>query len=95
MSRHEQEIADAHPCEIAGVAAVRQELGRGGQVYVVHNRVHSIDRLTHHLRELVPEARFGIGHGQMDEEVLEEVILGFIRNEFDVRPFPATEGAHE
>jgi transcription-repair coupling factor (superfamily II helicase) len=63
---------------------ILREIDRGGQIYVVHNRVHSIDRLTHHLRELVPEARFGIGHGQMDEEVLEEVILGFIRNEFDV-----------
>jgi transcription-repair coupling factor (superfamily II helicase) len=63
---------------------ILREIDRGGQVYVVHNRVHSIDRLTHHLRELVPEARFGIGHGQLDEEVLEEVILGFIRNEFDV-----------
>jgi transcription-repair coupling factor (superfamily II helicase) len=63
---------------------ILREIDRGGQVYVVHNRVHSIDRLTHHLRELVPEARFGIGHGQMDEEVLEEVILGFIRHEFDV-----------
>lgn len=63
---------------------ILREIDRGGQVYVVHNRVHSIDRLTHHLRELVPEARFGIGHGQMDEEVLEEVVLGFIRHEFDV-----------
>ncbi|HKG25862.1 MAG TPA: transcription-repair coupling factor, partial [Thermomicrobiales bacterium] len=63
---------------------ILREIDRGGQVYVVHNRVHSIDRLTHHLRELVPEASFGIGHGQMDEEVLEEVILGFIRHEFDV-----------
>lgn len=61
-----------------------REIDRGGQIYVVHNRVHSIDRLTHHLRELVPEARIGIGHGQMDEEVLEEVILGFIRHDFDV-----------
>jgi transcription-repair coupling factor (superfamily II helicase) len=62
---------------------ILREIDRGGQIYIVHNRVHSIDRLTHHLRELVPEARFGVGHGQMDEEVLEEVILGFIRHEFD------------
>jgi transcription-repair coupling factor (superfamily II helicase) len=63
---------------------VLREMERGGQVYVVHNRVHSIDRLAHRLRELVPEARFGIGHGQMDEEVLEEVILGFVRHDYDV-----------
>ncbi|MGI9253583.1 MAG: TRCF domain-containing protein [Thermomicrobiales bacterium] len=61
-----------------------RELDRGGQVYVVHNRVHDMDHFTHHLRELVPEARFGIGHGQMDESVLEEIILGFVRHEFDV-----------
>jgi transcription-repair coupling factor (superfamily II helicase) len=61
-----------------------RELDRGGQVYVVHNRVHDIDHYTHHLRELVPEARFGIGHGQMDESVLEDVILGFVRHDFDV-----------
>ena len=63
---------------------VLREIDRGGQVYVVHNRVHSIERFTGHLRELIPEARFGIGHGQMDEDVLEDVILGFVRNDFDV-----------
>lgn len=63
---------------------ILRELERGGQVYVVHNRVHSIDRLTHRLRELVPEARFGIGHGQMDEDVLEEIILSFVRHDYDV-----------
>jgi len=62
---------------------VLREIDRGGQVYVVHNRVHDIDKLTHKLRELVPEARFGVGHGQMDEEVLEEVILGFVRHDYD------------
>jgi transcription-repair coupling factor (superfamily II helicase) len=63
---------------------ILREIDRGGQVYFVHNRVHSIDRIAHKLRELVPEARFGVGHGQMDEEVMEEVILGFMRNEYDV-----------
>jgi len=63
---------------------ILREIDRGGQVYVVHNRVHSIDRLTAHLRHLVPEATFGVGHGQMDEEVLEQVILSFIRKEYDV-----------
>ncbi len=63
---------------------ILREIDRGGQVYFVHNRVHDIDRLAHKLRELVPEARFGVGHGQMEESVLEEVILGFVRHEFDV-----------
>ncbi|HEV2107231.1 MAG TPA: transcription-repair coupling factor, partial [Thermomicrobiales bacterium] len=63
---------------------ILREIDRGGQVYVVHNRVHDIDRFAHRLRELVPEARFGVGHGQMDEAVLEEVIMGFVRHEFDV-----------
>jgi len=63
---------------------VLRELDRGGQIYVVHNRVHDIDRLADRLRKIVPEARFGIGHGQMDEHVLEEVMLGFVRHEFDV-----------
>jgi transcription-repair coupling factor (superfamily II helicase) len=63
---------------------ILREIDRGGQVYFVHNRVHDIDRLAHKLRELVPEARFGVGHGQMDEEVLEEIVLGFVRKDFDV-----------
>jgi transcription-repair coupling factor (superfamily II helicase) len=63
---------------------ILRELDRGGQVYFIHNRVHDIDRLAHRLRELVPEARIGIGHGQMDESVLEDVILSFVRHDFDV-----------
>jgi transcription-repair coupling factor (superfamily II helicase) len=63
---------------------ILREMDRGGQVYVVHNRVHDIDRLADHLRKIVPEARFGIGHGQMDESVLEEVMLSFVRHEYDV-----------
>jgi transcription-repair coupling factor (superfamily II helicase) len=50
----------------------------------VHNRVQSIDKLATHLRHLVPEATFGVGHGQMDEDVLEQLILSFVRKEFDV-----------
>ncbi|MDQ3694043.1 MAG: transcription-repair coupling factor [Chloroflexota bacterium] len=63
---------------------VLRELDRGGQIYFVHNRVHDIDRVVHRLRALVPEGRFGVGHGQMDEQVLEEVILGFVRHDYDV-----------
>lgn len=64
--------------------AIHREMDRGGQIYVVHNRVHDIDVLAEKLRRIVPEARIGVGHGQMDEHVLEEVMLGFYRKEFDV-----------
>lgn len=63
---------------------IQREMDRGGQVYVVHNRVHDIDTFAEHLRKIVPEARFGIGHGQMDESVLEEVMMQFMNHEFDV-----------
>ncbi|GBD15769.1 Transcription-repair-coupling factor [bacterium HR26] len=64
--------------------AILREIARGGQVYVVHNRVQSISHLAARLQRLVPEARFAIAHGQMPEEELERVILAFIRQEFDV-----------
>ena len=64
--------------------AIRYELGRGGQVYFVHNRVSSIYSLANYLHRLVPEARIVIGHGQMKESELESVMLRFIRGEFDV-----------
>src|SRR5690606_30932713 len=47
--------------------AILRELGRGGQVYFVHNRVQNIDRVAERLRELVPEARIAVAHGQMNE----------------------------
>ena len=64
--------------------AIRYELGRGGQVYFVHNRVSSIYSLANYLHRLVPEARIVVGHGQMKESELESVMLRFIRGEFDV-----------
>jgi len=63
---------------------ILREIDRGGQVFFVHNRVHDIDVLAGRLKKIVPEARFGVGHGQMDEQVLEEVMLGFVRKDFDV-----------
>jgi transcription-repair coupling factor (superfamily II helicase) len=65
-------------------AAIRRELLREGQVFFVHNRVDSIDRAAARLRELVPEARVAIGHGQMNEDILERVMVGFWEKEFDV-----------
>ena len=65
-------------------AAVRRELLREGQVFFVHNRVDSIERAAARLRELVPEARVAVGHGQMSEDTLERVMVGFWERDFDV-----------
>ena len=65
-------------------AAIRRELLRDGQVFFVHNRVSSIDRVTHDLQELVPEAKFAVAHGQMNEHELEQVILDFWAQKYDV-----------
>jgi transcription-repair coupling factor (superfamily II helicase) len=64
--------------------AIRYELGRGGQVYFVHNRVGSIYSMANYLKRLVPEARIVVAHGQMKEQELENVMLAFIRGEFDI-----------
>ena len=65
-------------------AAIRRELLRDGQVFFVHNRVSSINKVAARLAELVPEARVSIGHGQMNEHTLEKVMTGFIERDFDV-----------
>lgn len=65
-------------------AAILRELGRGGQVYFVHNRVQDIERFGRHLRDLVPEARIAIAHGQMHEDALEKVMLDFLHHDVDV-----------
>ncbi len=64
--------------------AVLRELNREGQVYFVHNRVHDIEKVAHKLQQIVPEATISIGHGQMGETDLEDVMLGFVRHEFDI-----------
>ncbi len=64
--------------------AVRNELARGGQVYFVHNRVESIFSIGALLQRLVPEARIGVGHGQMGEDELEKAMLGFVERRFDI-----------
>ncbi|MGW1991028.1 transcription-repair coupling factor [Embleya sp. NPDC001921] len=65
-------------------AAIRRELLREGQVFYIHNRVESIDRTAAKIRELVPEARVAIAHGQMHENALEQVVVDFWEKEFDV-----------
>ncbi len=64
--------------------AIEQELSRNGQVYFVHNRVESIWSRAAELQSLVPGARVTVGHGQMGEDALEKVLLGFMRHEADV-----------
>ncbi|MGA2152865.1 MAG: transcription-repair coupling factor [Bryobacteraceae bacterium] len=65
-------------------AAVELELGRGGQVYFLHNRVDSIWSRAASIQELAPTARIGVGHGQMAEAELERTMLRFMRHEFDI-----------
>jgi transcription-repair coupling factor (superfamily II helicase) len=65
-------------------AAIRRELMRDGQVFFVHNRVETIEKVASRLRELVPEARVATAHGQMAEHTLEQVVAGFWEREADV-----------
>jgi transcription-repair coupling factor (superfamily II helicase) len=64
--------------------AIEMELERGGQTYFVHNRVETIYELATKIRELVPQARIVIGHGQLPEAELERVMLAFMNHEYDV-----------
>ncbi|RIK65184.1 MAG: transcription-repair coupling factor [Planctomycetota bacterium] len=64
--------------------AIVRELNRDGQVYFVHNRVHSIRSIAARVQSLAPDARIIIGHGQMPGEELEEVMLRFVRREADI-----------
>ncbi|WP_420620729.1 transcription-repair coupling factor [Candidatus Poriferisocius sp.] len=64
--------------------AIRRELLRDGQVFFVHNRVASIDHVAADLRDLVPEARIAVAHGQMDEGTLEQVVIDFWEHAYDV-----------
>ncbi len=64
--------------------AVLRELGRGGQVYFVHNRVETMERIGAWLHQLIPEARMVMAHGQMDAKPLEAVMLKFVKREADI-----------
>jgi len=70
--------------ERAVAESIRRELLREGQVFFVHNRVADIEYVARDLRELVPEARVAIAHGQMDEGTLERVVLDFWDGQYDV-----------
>jgi transcription-repair coupling factor (superfamily II helicase) len=65
-------------------AAIRRELLRDGQVFFIHNRVESINRAAAKLAELVPEARIAVAHGQMGQDALERIMVGFWQNDYDV-----------
>ena len=64
--------------------ALRRELLREGQVFFVHNRVQSIEKVAAELKDLVPEARIAVAHGQMDEASLESVVFDFWEQKYDV-----------
>jgi transcription-repair coupling factor (superfamily II helicase) len=64
--------------------ALKRELARGGQAFYLHNRVESIDEAAMKIRQLVPEARVAVGHGQMTERQLEHVMEDFLRGDSDV-----------
>jgi transcription-repair coupling factor (superfamily II helicase) len=64
--------------------AILREIKRGGQVYFIHNRVEDIEKFAERIRKLVPEASLRIGHGQMAERKLEQVMLDFYHRRFNV-----------
>ena len=70
--------------ERAVAEAIRRELLREGQVFFVHNRVRDIDKVASEIRDLVPEARVAVAHGQMDEGTLEQVVYDFWEGAYDV-----------
>ena len=84
--------ADRHPIKTKIIhwdreqieEAVLRELNRGGQVFFVHNRVQNIHQIAEKIREIVPTARIAVGHGQMHERDLEQVMIDFIDRKFDI-----------
>jgi transcription-repair coupling factor (superfamily II helicase) len=64
--------------------AIQREIKRGGQVFFIHNRVESIENVKQRLQEILPEARIAVGHGQMSEHDLENVMIRFAHREFDI-----------
>nr|WP_262899714.1 transcription-repair coupling factor [Winogradskyella alexanderae] len=64
--------------------AISYEIQRGGQVFFIHNRIENIKEVAGMIQRLVPDAKIGIGHGQLDGKKLEELMLAFMNGEFDV-----------
>ena len=67
-----------------GVTALQREIDRKGQAFFLHNRVETIDETAERLRGLLPEVRFEVAHGQLEEKVLEQRMMSFLRRESDV-----------
>lgn len=65
------------------VEIIRRELAREGQVYFVHNRIASIERVYEHLKTVLPEVRFGVAHGQMPSRALEKIMKDFLQRKID------------
>lgn len=84
--------ADRHPIKTKIInwdreqieEAVLRELNRGGQVFFVHNRVQNIHQIADKIREIIPHARIQVAHGQMNEHDLEQIILDFIDQKYDI-----------
>ena len=64
--------------------AMRYEISRGGQAFFVHNRIENIQEVAGMLQRLLPDAKIGVGHGQMDGKKLEKLMLGFMNGQFDI-----------
>jgi transcription-repair coupling factor (superfamily II helicase) len=64
--------------------AIKQELGRGGQVYFVYNRIETIEKMHAELKSLVPEAKIGVGHGKMPDDSLEDVMFDFYEGHYNL-----------
>jgi transcription-repair coupling factor (superfamily II helicase) len=64
--------------------AVRDELARGGQVFIVHNRINELESAANRILRLVPDAKIGVAHGQMDGDKLEKIMMDFIEGNYDV-----------
>ena len=92
MSVLEMPPSDRHPVQTYVIPhdmdmiceAIERELRRGGQVYYLHNRTETIERVAAKLKERIPEARIGIGHGKMSEEELSEVWRQLLEGEIDI-----------
>jgi len=83
-NRHPVETQVVEWDDEAVARALRQELRRQGQAYVVHNRIHDLDRLGSRIGRLVPEARLGLAHGRLSDEALARVMQEFIEGRLDV-----------
>ncbi|MBA2493544.1 MAG: transcription-repair coupling factor, partial [Acidobacteria bacterium] len=65
-------------------SAIELELARNGQIFFIHNRVETIEAIAAHIQKIVPNARIAIGHGQMNEKVMENIMLDFVDYKYDV-----------